>query len=108
MAELPKLIVIYNPFSGRRKLKNLPQMVINLLADSHYNVLVWPTEKASDVTLLTERAIREKASMVVLKEGARYDWMHGIKMVKTDNYFEHKIVRKRRVSLTFRKVILEY
>lgn len=69
MAELPKLIVIYNPFSGRRKVKQLPQMVINLLAESHYNVLVWPTEKASDVTLLTERAIKEKASMVVAAGG---------------------------------------
>ncbi len=69
MAELPKLIVIYNPFSGRRKLKDLPQMVINLLADSQYNVLVWPTEKASDVTLLTERAIREKANIVVAAGG---------------------------------------
>lgn len=69
MAELPKLIVIYNPFSGRRKVKQLPQMVINLLADSAYNVMVWPTEKASDVTLLTERAIKQKASMVVAAGG---------------------------------------
>jgi len=69
MAELPKLIVIYNPFSGRRKLKHLPQLVVNLLADSNFNVLVWPTEKASDVTLLTERAIREKALMVVAAGG---------------------------------------
>lgn len=49
----------------------------------------------------------EKSSMVVLKEDARYNWMHGIKMVKTDHYFDNKIIRKRRVSLTFRKVILE-
>lgn len=49
----------------------------------------------------------DKSSMVVLKEDARYSWMHGIKMVKTDNYFDHKIKRERRVSLTFRKVILE-
>jgi alkylated DNA repair dioxygenase AlkB len=49
----------------------------------------------------------DKSSMVVLKEDARYCWMHGIKMVKTDNYFDQKIKRDRRVSLTFRKVILE-
>ena len=49
----------------------------------------------------------DKSSMVVLKEDARYCWMHGIKMVKSDNYFDHKIIRQRRVSLTFRKVILE-
>jgi alkylated DNA repair dioxygenase AlkB len=46
-------------------------------------------------------------SIVVLKEDARYSWMHGIKLVKTDNYFGHKIKRERRVSLTFRKVILD-
>ncbi|MDI1233995.1 MAG: diacylglycerol kinase family lipid kinase [bacterium] len=69
MAELAKLIVIYNPFSGRRKVKQLPQMVVNLLADSIYDVLVWPTEKASDVTMLTERAIKEKATIVVAAGG---------------------------------------
>jgi alkylated DNA repair dioxygenase AlkB len=46
-------------------------------------------------------------SIVVLKEDARYNWMHGIKLAKSDNYFGHKIKRERRVSLTFRKVILE-
>lgn len=46
-------------------------------------------------------------SIVILKEDARYNWMHGIKLVKTDNYFGHKIIRTRRVSLTFRKVILD-
>lgn len=46
-------------------------------------------------------------SIVVLKEDARYNWMHGIKLAKSDNYFGHKIKRGRRVSLTFRKVILE-
>ena len=46
-------------------------------------------------------------SIVILKEDARYNLMHGIKLAKTDNYFEHKIKRGRRVSLTFRTVILE-
>jgi alkylated DNA repair dioxygenase AlkB len=47
----------------------------------------------------------EPRSLVVLKEDARYNWLHGIKSVKTDNYHGEKVVRKRRVSLTFRKVI---
>lgn len=46
-------------------------------------------------------------SIVVLKEDSRYCWMHGIKHVKTDNYFGHKVKRERRVSLTFRKVVLD-
>jgi alkylated DNA repair dioxygenase AlkB len=48
----------------------------------------------------------EPCSIIVLKEDARYNWMHGIKAVKTDNYYGQKIIRKRRVSLTFRKVII--
>jgi len=48
----------------------------------------------------------EPCSLVVLKEDARYEWMHGIKAVKTDNYYGQKIIRNRRVSLTFRKVII--
>ena len=48
----------------------------------------------------------ERRSIIILKEDARYSWMHGIKAVKNDNYFGKKIVRNRRVSLTFRKVIL--
>ena len=48
----------------------------------------------------------EPCSLVVLKEVARYNWMHGIKAVKTDIYNGQKITRKRRVSLTFRKVII--
>ena len=48
----------------------------------------------------------EPCSLVVLKKDARYNWMHGIKAVKTDNFYGEKIIRKRRVSLTFRKVII--
>jgi alkylated DNA repair dioxygenase AlkB len=48
----------------------------------------------------------EPCSLVVLKKDARYNWMHGIKAVKTDNFYGEKIIRRRRVSLTFRKVII--
>ena len=48
----------------------------------------------------------QKNSLIVLKEDARYYWMHGIKHVKNDKYRGKKIARQRRVSLTFRKVIL--
>jgi len=49
----------------------------------------------------------EVRSLIVLKDDARYTWKHGIKHAKSDNYFGNKIMRKRRVSLTFRKVILD-
>ena len=48
----------------------------------------------------------EPCSLVVLKKDARYNWMHGIKAVKSDNYYGEKIIRRRRISLTFRKVII--
>ena len=46
-------------------------------------------------------------SIVVLSGEARYDWLHGIAARKWDEWGDHKYVRQRRVSLTFRKVIME-
>lgn len=45
----------------------------------------------------------ETGSALVLREEARYDWMHRIQARKSDD----GIPRHRRVSLTFRNVILE-
>lgn len=45
----------------------------------------------------------ELGSALVLSKSARYDWKHGIKARKTDNGLR----RGRRISLTFRTVILE-
>ena len=46
-------------------------------------------------------------SIVVLRDEARYDWLHGIAARKWDEWDRHKYVRERRVSLTFRKVIIK-
>lgn len=48
----------------------------------------------------------EPKSLIVLKGTARYDWMHGIPARKSDQWTGRRIHRKRRVSLTFRKVII--
>ncbi len=45
-------------------------------------------------------------SIVVLQGGSRYDWQHSIAPRKTDVCENKNIKRSRRVSLTFRKVIL--
>ena len=46
-------------------------------------------------------------SIIVLKDEARYKWMHSIPPRKSDiSPFGDKIKRGTRVSLTFRKVIL--
>jgi alkylated DNA repair dioxygenase AlkB len=49
----------------------------------------------------------EPRSLIILKNEARFQWMHGIKPLKNDKYSGKVIPRKRRISLTFRKVILD-
>lgn len=44
----------------------------------------------------------QSRSLLILKNEARYKWLHGIIVRKSDN----KIARNRRISLAFRKVIL--
>jgi alkylated DNA repair dioxygenase AlkB len=48
----------------------------------------------------------EPRSMLVLTGDARYIWQHAIAGRKTDRYNGQIIQRTRRVSLTFRKIIL--
>ncbi|MCC6818984.1 MAG: diacylglycerol kinase family lipid kinase [Bacteroidia bacterium] len=62
---MKKLVVIYNPFSGRKKIKDLPKLIERHIDHSIFDVIIWPTEKADDVILLTERAIKEKADIVM-------------------------------------------
>lgn len=64
-----KVVVIYNPFSGRRKVKALPQLVHKILHNHVFHTQVWPTERASDVVLLTEKAIREKTDIIIAAGG---------------------------------------
>ena len=46
-------------------------------------------------------------SLVVLSSEARYEWLHGIAARKWDEWEGQKHERQRRVSLTFRKVIIK-
>ena len=43
-------------------------------------------------------------SIIVLRNEARYGWLHGIAPRKLDTWEDQKYERQRRVSLTFRKV----
>ena len=49
----------------------------------------------------------EPRSLVVLSGEARSEWLHGIAARKWDEWDGHRYERQRRVSLTFRKVIIE-
>lgn len=46
-------------------------------------------------------------SLIVLTGESRYQWLHGIANRKSDKYKGEIVKRTRRVSLTFRKVILQ-
>ena len=46
-------------------------------------------------------------SLLILKDEARYNWFHGIRGRKTDEVSGMRVQRGRRVSLTFRSVILD-
>lgn len=48
----------------------------------------------------------EPNSLLIMRDEARYNWKHGISARKSDIYQGKKIKRGRRISVTFRKVIL--
>ena len=48
----------------------------------------------------------KRKSLLVIRDNARYSYQHGIAQRKSDNFNEQKRIRRRRISLTFRKVIL--
>lgn len=48
----------------------------------------------------------ESRSLVILSGDARYNWKHGIAARKTDKHESQTIQRGRRISLTFRNVII--
>lgn len=48
----------------------------------------------------------EPRSLLVMRGAARYEWTHGIAKRRQDMYEGQTLIRERRVSITFRKVIL--
>jgi len=65
------------------------------------NLTHTPTQTQIPVLLLP-------GSLLILQGVARYQWQHGIPARKTDQYQGKKLVRSRRVSLTFREVLFPY
>lgn len=62
---------------------------------------------ANPVTGEKKDVFLEERSLAVFADEARYEWTHCIPARKSDKVDGFKIERGRRVSLTFRKVILE-
>lgn len=61
--------------------------------------------KKFDIKNKKELYLRRR-SIIFLSDDARYEWLHGIEKRKNDKVNGIELPRKRRVSLTFRKVIL--
>ena len=49
----------------------------------------------------------EPRSLIVMTKESRYDWYHGIPQRKNDKFNGVSIKRQRRISITFRKVVLQ-
>lgn len=54
-----------------------------------------------------ENILLQRGSLLVISGDARYKYEHGIAQRKSDMFNNVKRLRKRRISLTFRKVIIE-
>lgn len=62
------------------------------------------------INLITKEKIElllPPKSLVVIKGDSRYKWSHGIAARKVDVFSQRKYERTRRISLTFRKVVIE-
>lgn len=55
---------------------------------------------------LKKSLLLEPRSLIILKGEARYEWAHGIAKRKSDNFQGQIFRRTRRISLTFRTVLL--
>lgn len=50
----------------------------------------------------------EPRSLFVMRGAARYEWTHGIAKRKQDRYDGQTLARERRLSITFRRVIISH
>jgi len=53
-----------------------------------------------------QELLLEPNSLLIMRGEARYNWKHGIPARKADVYNGKRYTRERRISITFRKVIL--
>lgn len=76
--------------------------IISLSLMSDINLDFQPKTSNTKTGLLLKRR-----SLLVMNQNARYNYLHGIAQRKSDLFNEKKRNRSRRISLTFRKVILQ-
>lgn len=108
VAHIPDQLIIneYEPGQGiASHIDCVPCFDDTILSISLESACVMDFTATSSTTHIPR--LLEAGSLVVMRDEARYHWKHGIAKRKYDLYDGQKIERGRRVSLTFRKVILE-
>lgn len=106
--EIPDQVIVNEYLSGQGITKHIDcepcfeDTIVSLsLLDPVVMNLIDTLDKNNIVPILLE-----PGSIVVLKDEARYNWLHEIRSRKTHEYFGKKFKLNRRVSLTFRSVII--
>ena len=76
--------------------------------DSIVSISLWSDVIMDLAKNTTKRSIHLPArSLLALQGESRYEWTHGIRGRKRDLIDGHTRIRRRRVSLTFRRVVLQ-
>ena len=104
ITELPDQVIVneYLPGQGiSSHIDCIPCFTDTIISLSLGSPCVMELKNTNTIPILLE-----PRSLVILKDDARYKWTHCIPARKTDRFNDHTISRERRVSLTFRKVIL--
>lgn len=107
MSELPDQVIVNEYQSGQGISKHIdcvPCFTDTIISLSLGSACVMDFTNNSTNKKLS--ILLEPKSLIILKDDARYKWTHSIAVRKTDQFQGKVIQRERRVSLTFRKVIL--
>ena len=109
MAKAPDQLIVneYKPGQGINahvdSVSCFGSVVCSLTLGSHCVMELSSIEERLD----PEAVLLERGSLLVLAEDARYKWRHGIRACEIDSVGGNTLVRGRRVSLTFRTVIVD-
>ncbi len=69
MTEREKIAIIFNPFSGRKKVHDLPFLIDKHLNKDIFEAHLFATQKAEDLTIFTQNAINNNFDIVVAAGG---------------------------------------
>jgi alkylated DNA repair dioxygenase AlkB len=108
ISELPDQLIVneYQPGQGiSRHIDCVPCFAETIISLSLGSSCVMDFTRVSTGEKIS--VLLEPRSIVVLKDDARYQWMHSIAARKVDRFQGQTITRERRLSLTFRKVIIQ-